>query len=282
MRAVDDVSFEIASGSTTAILGPNGAGKTTTIEMLLGLQIPTAGSIEVLGGNPNDRAIRLQVGAMLQDTDAPTSLTVREIVDLVGHYYPKPLPVDEAIELADLTSHRNKLVGQLSGGQRQRLSFAIAIVGDPKLLYLDEPTAALDVMARRRFWDGLAAYTERGATVVFSSHNLAEVEAQAERVIMLSNGRIVADASPAELAARGARMVVEFATPLPASSYKNLAGVIAAVPEGEGVRLAARDADESVVDLVRSGLPFAHLTVVRASLEDTFVHLATTEEKVLS
>lgn len=282
VHAVRDISFEIASGSTTAILGANGAGKTTTIEMLLGLREPTSGSLRVLGGSPEDRTVRAQVGAMLQDTDAPTSLTAREIVALVGHYYPSPLEVDEALDLADLTAHRNKLVGQLSGGQRQRLSYAIAIVGDPKLLYLDEPTAALDVMARHRFWEGLEAFTDRGATVVFSSHNLAEVESQAERVIMLSRGRIVADASPEELARQSARMVVHFGSDQPAEAYANLAGVFAADRDGDGIRLAAQDSDAAIADLVSSGLPFHNLTTTAASLEDAFVHIATTEEEVLA
>lgn len=278
IRAVDGVSFEIATGTTTAILGPNGAGKTTTIEMMLGLQLPTSGSVRVLGGSPTDRAVRARVGAMLQDTDAPTSLTAAEILDLVGHYYPAPLPVAEVLDFADLTSHRTKTVGQLSGGQRQRLSFGIAIIGDPDVLYLDEPTAALDVMARRRFWEGLAAFTARGATVVFSSHNLAEVEANAERVIMLAGGRIVADGTPTELAAKSARMILAFQSEAPAERFGELTGVIGVEQSADGLRLAATDADAAVAALVTSGLPFSQLTVTRASLEDAFIHVANNQK----
>ncbi|SEA30055.1 ABC-2 type transport system ATP-binding protein [Bowdeniella nasicola] len=278
IRAVDGVSFDIARGTTTAILGPNGAGKTTTIEMMLGLQLPTSGSVRVLGGSPTDRAVRARVGAMLQDTDAPTSLTAAEILDLVGHYYPAPLPVAEVLDFADLTAHRTKTVGQLSGGQRQRLSFGIAIIGDPDVLYLDEPTAALDVMARRRFWEGLAAFTARGATVIFSSHNLAEVEANAERVIMLAGGRIVADGSPTELAAKSARMVLAFQSDAPAERFAELAGVIGVEQSADGLRLAATDADAAVAALVTSGLPFSQLTVTRASLEDAFIHVANNQK----
>lgn len=157
---------------------------------------PTAGSVSVFGADPGAAATRARTGAMLQDSDVPEGLTVTETIDLVRHYYPVALPVDEVLARADLTEKRSSRVSQLSGGQRQRLSFALAICGDPDLLFLDEPTAALDVEARHTFWEQVRGLADLGKTVLFSTHNLAEADALAERVIVISRGRVLVDGTP--------------------------------------------------------------------------------------
>jgi ABC-2 type transport system ATP-binding protein len=166
--AVDAIDLRVGEGEVVAVLGPNGAGKTTTLEMLLGLRSPSSGTIRVFGDDPTSARVRGRVGAMLQDTDAPESLTVTEMVDLVAAYYPYRLPTAEVLERASLGGHRRRRVTQLSGGERQRLSFALAIAGDPDLLYLDEPTASLDVAARRAFWRHVSDFAALGKTILFS------------------------------------------------------------------------------------------------------------------
>ena len=184
--AVDSLSLTIGQGDIVAILGPNGAGKSTTIEMLLGLRTPTHGSVRVFGADPNAKATRARVGAMLQESHAPETLTVAEAVDLVRHYYPYALGVEDILRRADLLEKRDNRVGQLSGGQQQRLNFALAIAGDPDLLFLDEPTAALDVAARHLFWEQVRGLAAQGKTILFSTHNLAEADALADRVVAVS------------------------------------------------------------------------------------------------
>lgn len=221
--AVDGLDLAIGQGDIVAILGPNGAGKSTTIEMLLGLRTPTRGTIRVFAAEPNAKATRARVGAMLQESHAPETLTVAEAIDLVRHYYPVALGLDDILGRADLLDKRSSRVGQLSGGQQQRLNFALAIAGDPDLLFLDEPTAALDVSARLMFWEQVRGLAAQGKTILFSTHNLAEADALADRVVVISHGRIVADGTPRRskltVAARTVRLVTDV-----------LADTIAAMP----------------------------------------------------
>ena len=208
--AVDALDLIIYEGDVVAILGPNGAGKSTTIEMLLGLRSPTHGSVSVFGASPNAKATRARVGAMLQESDAPEALTVAEVVDLVRHYYPFALPVDEVLSRAGLLDKRGNRVAQLSGGQRQRLSYALAICGDPDLLFLDEPTAALDVAARHGFWQQIRGLSTQGKTILFSTHNLDEADALADRIVVIDRGRVVADGTPAQVKATVAARTVRW------------------------------------------------------------------------
>lgn len=288
--AVAGIDLTVMPGEVVAVLGPNGAGKTTTIEMLLGLRSPTSGSVRVLGGDPGAQDVRARVGAMLQDTDAPESLTVTEMVALVGAYYPVHLPTDLVVERADLSEHASKRVTQLSGGQRQRLSFALAIVGDPDLLFLDEPTAALDVVARQRFWTYVRAFADLGRTIVFSTHDMSEADSEADRIIVIDRGRIIADAPPAELKTVVAGRTVRLRTDAPLAELSALPGVRHVGLPGRGgapgqaqdqapdgtltaVELHVGDAVEPLRALLSSGRTVTDLTVAEASLTDAFLHL---------
>ncbi len=279
--AVDALDITIGQGDIVAILGPNGAGKSTTIEMLLGLRTPTAGSVRVFGTEPNAKATRARVGAMLQESHAPETLTVAEAVDLVRHYYPYALGVDDILRRADLSEKRDNRVGQLSGGQAQRLNFALAIAGDPDLLFLDEPTAALDVAARHLFWEQVRGLAAQGKTILFSTHNLAEADALADRVVVINHGRVVADGAPAEIKANVAARTVRLVTDLSTAA-------VAALPEVRHVEVAAGESlddaypmlvvqttepEALLAGLFAAGHRVEQLTVSDTDLETAFIHL---------
>jgi ABC-2 type transport system ATP-binding protein len=281
VEAVAGVDLSVASGEVVAVLGPNGAGKTTTIEMLLGLRKPTGGSIQVFGEAPDHRAVRGRIGAMLQDTDAPPGWTVSEMVSLVGRYYPYSLPVDDVLARADLTSQRGARVAALSGGQRQRLSFAVAIAGDPDLLFLDEPTAALDVEARRAFWHQVRGFADLGKTVLFSTHNLAEADAIANRIVVIHRGRVISDGAPAEIKALVGGKTVRLVTDASPDDVRRIECVgrvdldpVAAAPGGR-VRLTIQTTvpEQLIADLFAAGRTVEDLTVVDTDLETAFLRL---------
>lgn len=192
--ALDGVDLTVERGEIVAVLGPNGAGKSTMFELLLGLVRPSAGRVRVLGSTPGGTT-RTQIGAMLQNAGLPDQLTVTELVRLVGRSYPRSLDVDEVLRRTSLSGRAEITVKKLSGGERQRLLLAMAMVGTPELLLLDEPTAAMDVRARRRFWDHARSAVAEGATIVFATHDLHEAQAAADRVVVIRSGRVIADST---------------------------------------------------------------------------------------
>ena len=202
--AVDDLSFAIPQGTVFGLLGPNGAGKTTAVRLLLGLTAPTEGAVSVFGGDPRNPENRIQTGAMLQVGRVPETLKVREHIDMFSSYYPNPLPLEEVLEAAGLKGLESKPFGELSGGQRQRALFALAICGNPDLLFLDEPTVGLDVEARRLLWDEIRKLVARGKTVLLTTHYLQEADALANRIVVINRGEIVAQGSPADIRAQTA------------------------------------------------------------------------------
>ncbi|HZD00073.1 MAG TPA: ABC transporter ATP-binding protein [Actinomycetes bacterium] len=204
LTAVDALHLGIEPGETVALLGPNGAGKTTTVELLLGLIAPHAGRVRLFGGPPAQAVARGRVGAMLQDAGLPQGVRVAELIGLIRGLYPDPLPLADALRLTDLEQVVNRRVERLSGGQRQRMRLALALAGNPELLVLDEPTAALDVEARRAFWDRVRAGVAGGRTVLFATHRLEEADAVADRVVVLARGRLAADGTPAQVKAQAA------------------------------------------------------------------------------
>jgi ABC-2 type transport system ATP-binding protein len=212
VTAVDDLSIQIHRGETVALLGPNGAGKTTTVETLLGLLATDEGTVRLFGGPPDDAIARGRVGAMLQDAGVPQGATVGELVELIRGLYPDPFPLDEAVRVSDLADVVGRQVQRLSGGQRQRLRVAMALAGNPDLLILDEPTASLDVQARRAFWARARASVSEGRTLMFATHRLEEAEAVADRLVVISRGRLVADGSPDEVKARAAEQAPGIST----------------------------------------------------------------------
>ncbi|GAA0603127.1 ABC transporter ATP-binding protein [Streptomyces crystallinus] len=273
VRALDRVDLDIRRGETVALLGRNGAGKSTTIGLLLGLDEPDAGEVRLFGRTPG-RAVRAGlVGAMLQEGQAIPRVTVRELVAFVGSTYPRPMPAAEALALAGLTEFADRRVDRLSGGQAQRVRFAVAIAGAPALLVLDEPTAALDVEARRAFWDAMRAYAARGNTVLFSTHYLEEADDNADRIVVVDQGRVVAD-GPGERIKRaaGGGLVSFDLAGGPTAGLAALPGVVAVEVRGDRARLRTDDPDATVLELARLGA-VRGLEVAPASLEDAFLSL---------
>ncbi|GES32781.1 ABC transporter ATP-binding protein [Streptomyces angustmyceticus] len=273
VRAVDGLDLEIAAGETVALLGRNGAGKSTTLALLLGLLPPGTGSVRLFAGTPETAVRTGRVGAMLQDGKAVPRVTVRELITFVAGTYPRPLDVTETLELAGLGEFGGRRVDRLSGGQAQRVRFAVALAGNPELLVLDEPTAALDVEARRVFWRAMRAYARRGNTVVFSTHYLEEADEHADRIVVMDAGRVVADGTGDAIKRRAGGSLVSF--DLAGASTGPLAGlpgVSAVEVRGDRALLRTADSDATVVALAGLGL-VRGLQVAPAGLEDAFLAL---------
>ncbi|MCX5396694.1 ABC transporter ATP-binding protein [Streptomyces sp. NBC_00102] len=273
VRAVDGIDLTIGAGETVALLGRNGAGKSTTIGMLLGLDEPDAGTVELYGRTP-DRSVRAGlVGAMLQEGRPIPRVTVRELVGFVASTYPAPMKLGEVLELSGASAFADRRIDKLSGGQTQRVRFAVALAGNPRLIVLDEPTAALDVEARRAFWDSMRAFAERGNTVLFSTHYLEEADENAARIVVLDKGRIVADDSGDGIrGAMGGGLVGIDLAGGSAEGLDRLPGVLGIEVRGGRALLRSADPDATVVAL--AGMDAVRgLTVSRATLEDAFLAL---------
>ena len=275
VTAVNGLSLGIQPGQTVALLGPNGAGKTTTVELLLGLASPDAGVIGLFGGPPADAVAAGRVGAMLQDAGLPQGAKVAELIGLVRGLYPEPLSLADALRLTDLEEVAGRQTQRLSGGQRQRVRLALALAGNPKLLVLDEPTAALDVEARRAFWERMRASVVAGRTVLFATHRLEEADAVADRVVVISGGRLLADGTPQQVKTRAAgRSTVSVAADgLPAGVVDGLPAV-AAVEQSRGrLTLSTTDPDATVRALLQRAPQVRGLEVTRAGMEEAFLSL---------
>jgi ABC-2 type transport system ATP-binding protein len=277
VRAVRGIDLSIAPGETVALLGPNGAGKSTTIDLLLGLNRADAGRVSVFGHTPADAVKNGIVSAMLQAGAVIRDLSVRELVTMVASLYPRPLPVEEVLALTGTRDIADRRTQKLSGGQTQRVRFAIALVADPDLLVLDEPTVAMDVEGRRAFWDTMRAYAGRGKTVVFATHYLEEADAYADRIVLMAHGRIVADGPSTEIKARvGLRTVRATLVDDGAASVdalRTLPGVQFAERLGEGVRLRCTDSDATLRALLDRYPAARDIEVRGADLEQAFVEL---------
>ncbi|MEU0572597.1 ABC transporter ATP-binding protein [Nonomuraea sp. NPDC005983] len=273
--AVDDLSLTIEPGRTVALLGPNGAGKSTSINMLLGLLKPTSGTISVHGRTPDQAVAAGAMGAMLQSGELIPELTVKELIDLIRRLYPQPLDLAEIVKLADLGDLVKRRANKLSGGQAQRVRFALAIAGAPKILLLDEPTAAMDVESRLRFWESMRDYAAGGRTVLFATHYLEEADEHSDRVIVIAKGKVVADGTAAEIKAGVGGHTVRFAIgEQPAAGLDRLPGVTAVEIVAGTAALRTSDTDATLNALYRAtSLEVRDLTLTGADLEDAFLAL---------
>jgi ABC-2 type transport system ATP-binding protein len=277
VRAVNGIDMEIRHGEIVALLGPNGAGKTTTISMMLGLLVPTTGTIEMFEMSPVEAIRRGRIGAMLQEGKLMSGVRVGEFIDFVRSLHSTPLPKDELLELAGLQGLEKRRIDRLSGGQTQRVRFAMAIAGAPEMLMLDEPTAAMDVEARREFWTSMHAYAARGNTILFATHYLEEAEDSASRLIIIAQGQIIVDGTVQEIQARYGEPRVSFTRQSDAlNGFAHLPGVQQYKIEGERVTLHTHDADATVRALVSGNIPWNNLEVKSNDLEETFIRLVHT------
>lgn len=272
VEALKGITIDIQLGQVVAMLGPNGAGKTTSISLLLGLRKPTSGKALLFGLDPTHLAARSRVGVMLQESGVPSMLKVREIVDLFRSYYPKPMTGERAIAMAGLEEKASALVKELSGGQRQRLYFALAVCGDPEVLFLDEPTVGMDVEGRRSFIERIAEFANLGRTVVLTTHYLEEADQLAERVIVIDRGLVIADASPREIKSKVAGKRVRFTATL---TDQDLAGlpVTTFTITDHTVQLFTNQPEAVLRELFKQGVEISELEVTGADLEDAFIAL---------
>lgn len=284
-KAVDHISFTIAKGSITAILGPNGAGKTTALAMMLGLLEPSEGTVSLFGLHPQDKKVRERTGAMLQEVSVMDRLKVREIIALIRSYYPRPMDTETLIKATSLTpADLNRYAEKLSGGQKRSLGFALALAGDPELLFFDEPTVGLDISARRRFWEIVRAMAEQGKTILFTTHYLQEAEDIADRILLFSQGSLVADGSPDEIKAGIVKRSVSF---LPLADEAELRGHLLELAAIEGcyvkdgrIHVTTENTDEALKAIFGAGLPVRDVRVEQGRLDEAFEQLTMHQEEV--
>ena len=274
IHAVRGIDVTIAAGETLALLGPNGAGKSTTIDMLLGLLHPDAGSISVFGRTPTEAVDQGAVGAMLQTGALIKDLSVRELVTMVASLYPTPLGVDEVLELTGASGFAEQRTDKLSGGQTQRVRCAAALVGDPELLVLDEPTAAMDVEGRRSFWATMRSFAAHGKTILFATHYLEEADVYADRAVLMAHGRVVADGPTNEIKAMvGTRTIRATLPGVDTDALAALPGVSGAERRGEAIVLSCIDSDAAIRALLAAHPDARDIEIAAAPLEEAFLEL---------
>jgi len=274
VRAVRSIDLAMAPGETVALLGPNGAGKTTIIDMMLGLTRPDHGTISVFGVPPAKAVQAGWVGGMLQTGSPLDHLRVRELIALTASYYPAPLGVDDVLRLTGADAFAGQWTTKLSGGQAQRVRFAAALVGDPDLLLLDEPTAGIDVEGRRDFWLSMRDIARQGKTVVFATHYLEEADAYADRIVLIARGQVVADGPATEIKAQAASRTIRGTLPdADTAALRALPGVLAADRHGAAVILSCSDADAALRALLGAFPGIRDVEVRGGTLEEAFIEL---------
>jgi ABC-2 type transport system ATP-binding protein len=274
VHAVRGIDVTIAEGEIVALLGPNGAGKSTTIDMLLGLAEPDSGSVSVLGRAPAEATTAGLVGAMLQTGSLLPDVSVRELVALVASLYPSPLGVEEVIELVAIDPIADRRTQKLSGGEAQRARFACALVSDPELLVLDEPTTAMDVEGRHAFWIAMREFAARGKTILFATHYLEEADANADRAVLMARGAVVADGPTTEIRARVGNRTIRATLPgADLGELEALDGVTAVERRGEVVVLSCTDSDAAIRALLAAQPGARDIEITTAGLEQAFLEL---------
>jgi ABC-2 type transport system ATP-binding protein len=276
---VRGIDVDVRQGETVALLGPNGAGKSTTVDMLLGLQAPDKGSVAVFGGPPEHAVSAGRIGVMLQAGGVLRDLTVRELVAMMAALFPAPLDVEEALSMAKLSGLADRRTERLSGGETQRLRFAVAVVSDPDLLVLDEPTVGMDVESRHAFWTTVRELSRSGKTFLFATHYFEEADAYADRAVLMARGRVVADGPTTEIKAIvGTRTIRATLPDVPIEALEQLPAVTRAERRGDSIVLASSDSDISLRALLGAYRQARDIEVRGAGLEEAFLQLTSDDE----
>ena len=271
--ALDGLDLHVGAGELLAVLGPNGAGKTTAISLMLGLQRPDAGSVRLFERSPHSFENRRRIGVMMQEVFLSPELRVREHIDLVASYYPSPMTPDEVLEYTRTTPLRDRPYGKLSGGQKRQAQFAMAVCGRPKLLFLDEPTAGLDLQARELMWATLRRLVEEGASIVLTTHYLEEAEALADRVAVINKGRLIASGTVNEIRSVVSRKHISCVTAVTVEEVRSWAEVESVSRDRLTMRIVAENAESVVRKLLAADPDLRELEIRRAGLAEAFAEL---------
>jgi ABC-2 type transport system ATP-binding protein len=286
--ALDKLSLTLHRGEVVALLGPNGAGKSTAVKLLMGLSSPTAGDVRIFGADPRQSAARIRTGVMLQVGRAPEMLRVREHIALFRGYYPNPMPYADIVTAAGLEGIEATMFGQLSGGQKQRVLFALALAGDPDLIFLDEPTVGMDIKARRGMWATVRSLAARGKTILLTTHYLEEADALAHRIIVIDKGRVVCEGTPAEVKSLGSATpgssssrsikIIRCVTTLAASILLAIPGVTSAELTGSTMTINSTKPEATLRELLTLDQSLHSIEVQSPALEDAFLALTAHRE----
>lgn len=274
--ALQGLSLTLRAGEVVALLGPNGAGKTTAVKLMLGLLQPSDGTATIFGRSPKERATRQRIGAMLQVARVPETLAVGEYLDLFRSYYPRPLPTGEIVEVAGLTGLEKRQFKDLSGGEKQRMLFALALCGDPDLIFLDEPTVGMDIETRHNLWRQVRSLADRGKTVLLTTHYLEEADMLADRILVIAKGSVVAEGTPTEIKGRVGGRKVRCVTSLSDEFLSGLPGVQGVAHTGAGVALTVENAETVLRIMLAADATMHSLEVSSPALEDAFLELTRT------
>jgi ABC-2 type transport system ATP-binding protein len=274
VQALKGISLTVEPGEVVAVLGPNGAGKSTSIALMLGMRRPSSGRVTLFGENPRLANHRKHIGVMLQESGVPETLKVRELVELFGRFHDNPMVTQEAVKMAGLEEKANTRLGRLSGGQKQRVFFALALVGNPDVLFLDEPTTGLDVEARRTFWDQINHQVVQGKTIILTTHNLEEADALARRIVVINQGQIIADGTPDEIKGHVGGKHVRFRAPnMTLEELGALVGGPSFHLMGNKFEILTKEPETLLATLFKHGAELSDLEVVGAGLEEAFLAL---------
>jgi len=282
VTALDGLSLDLHRGEVIALLGPNGAGKSTAVKLMMGLIAPTSGTVGIFGADPRDPHTRLRTGVMLQVGRAPEMLRVREHVNIFRGYYPHPVPYADLVKAAGLEGIEDRFFGQLSGGQKQRVLFAIALAGDPDLVFLDEPTVGLDIESRRTMWAEIRALAARGKTVLLTTHYLEEADALAHRIIVINKGKVICEGTPAEVKSMGSGnrsataksiKIIRCTTTLTVDHLQAMPGVVAVVSIGALTEITSEQPESTLREMLALDQSLGALEVESPALEDAFLAL---------
>lgn len=272
--AVDHISFSVKQGEIVALLGPNGAGKSTTISLLIGLLEPTGGEVSIFGKHPRAAEVRKRLGVLLQENQFVDGLTVYDLLYLFRSYYDQPLSIEQLLAIAGLEKEKNHIASKLSGGQKRRLSFALSMAGDPDVLILDEPTAGMDLQSREQFWMLIQSYVKKGKTILFTTHYLEEAEGIADRIILINQGKVVADGTPQQLKNAFSNKMISFVSKgLTEKMLSGLPGVLKVDYVGERIVLYTTNCEQTLKYMFKNDWDLEDLEVRSGGLRDVFQSL---------